>query len=250
MNLLEGKVAVVTGGSRGIGFATVRTFLQEGCAAVVLCASTQENADHAAAALKEENPAWVVEGIAPNLLDSESVKSAMDAVAAKYGHLDILVNNAGIAPGGRIYKTNLDAFKKVMDLNVDAVFNGCLAVAPIMKAQGGGVILSTSSMAAEFGQASGCLYPVSKSAVNAMTKSLARELGRDTIRVNAVAPGPILTDMNKNMPEKIQASMCAAIPLGRLGQPEEVANTFAFLASDKASYISGVVLPVAAGAVL
>ena len=249
MNLLAGKVAVVTGGSRGIGFATVRAFLQEG-ATVVLCGSKQESADQAVATLKAENADWQVEGICPDLLDAEAVKAAFDAVAAKYGRLDILVNNAGMAPGGRIYKTNIDAFKKVMDLNVNAVFNGCLAAAPIMKAQGGGVILSTSSLAGEFGQASGCLYPVSKSAVNGMTKSLARELGRDNIRVNAVAPGPILTDMTKDLPEKVHAGMCASIPLGRLGQPEEVASAYVFLASDMASYISGVVLPVAAGAVM
>ena len=250
MNQLEGKVAVITGGTRGIGFATARAFLQEGCAAVVVCGTKQESADQAVATLKAENPAWQVEGICPDLLDSQSVKTAFEAVAAKYGRLDILVNNAGIAPGGRIYKTSQEAFEKVMGLNVTGVFNGCLAAAPIMKAQGGGVILSTSSLAGEYGQPSGCLYPVSKSAVNGMTKSLARELGRDNLRVNAVAPGPILTDMTKNLPEKVLEGMCAPIPAGRLGQPEEVANVYVFLASDKASYVSGAVIPVAAGAVM
>lgn len=249
MNLLTRKVAVVTGGSRGIGFATVRAFLQEG-AAVVLCASAQEHADRAVAELKAENAAWQVEGISPDLLDPAAVKAAFDDVAARHGHLDILVNNAGIAPGGRLYKTSLEAFQKVMDLNVNAAFSGCMAAAPHMKAQGGGVILFTSSLAGVYGQASGAAYPVSKSAVNAMTVSLARELGRDHIRVNAVAPGPILTDLTKDLPEKVAEGLCASIPLGRMGKAEEVASVYVFLASDMASYVSGAVIPVAAGAVL
>lgn len=131
-----------------------------------------------------------------------------------------------------------------MDLNVTAVFNGCRAVAPIMKEEGGGVIINTSSMVSLYGQPSGVGYPTSKFAVNGLTRSLARELGRDNIRVNAVAPGVTRTDMVANLPEELVKRVCAPIPLGRMGEPEEVANVFLFLASDLASYVTGEILSV------
>ena len=131
-----------------------------------------------------------------------------------------------------------------MNLNVKAVFNCAKAAAPIMKAQGGGVILSTSSMVSLYGQAAGAGYPTSKFAVNGLTKSLARELGKDNIRVNAVAPGIIETDMFKSLPEELRKSVTEGIPLKRLGEPQDIANAFLFLASDLATYVNGEILSV------
>lgn len=243
MILLENKVAIVTGGSRGIGFATVQAFLQEG-ATVVLCASRQETADRAIAQLKEADPDARVEAIWPDLADYQSVKAAFDDVAARYGRIDILVNNAGVSESTPITSYTEETFDRVMDLNVKGVFNCVRAVVDGMKAQGSGVILNTSSMVSVYGQPSGVAYPTSKFAVNGLTLSLARELGPAGIRVNAVAPGITLTDMMKAVPEAYIKPLVAQIPLGRLGQPEDIANAFVFLASEKASYISGVVLQV------
>lgn len=243
MMLLENKVAIVTGGSRGIGFATVQAFLQEG-ATVVLCASRQETADRAVAQLKEAAPDARVEAIWPDLADYQAVKAAFDDVAARYGRIDILVNNAGVSESTPITSYTEETFDKVMDLNVKGVFNCVRAVVDGMKAQGSGVILNTSSMVSVYGQPSGVAYPTSKFAVNGLTLSLARELGPAGIRVNAVAPGITLTDMMKAVPEAYIKPLVAQIPLGRLGQPEDIANAFVFLASEKASYISGVVLQV------
>ncbi|MCC8130087.1 MAG: 3-oxoacyl-ACP reductase FabG [Clostridiales bacterium] len=241
--LLENKVAIVTGGSRGIGFATVQAFLEQG-ATVVLCASRQETAERAIAQLKESDPAAKVEAIWPELADYQAVKAAFDDVAARYGKIDILVNNAGVSESTPFTSYTEDTFDKVMDLNVKGVYNCSRAVVDGMKAQGGGGVLNTSSMVSVYGQPSGVAYPTSKFAVNGFTLSLARELGPAGIRVNAVAPGITLTDMMKAVPEAYIKPLIAQIPLRRLGQPEDIANAFVFLASEKASYISGVVLQV------
>ncbi len=241
--VLKDKVAIVTGGSRGIGFATVRAFLQEG-AAVVLCASRQETADKAVAQLKEEFPEAKVEGIWPNLSSFGDVKAAFDRVAEQYGGLDILVNNAGISESTPFSGYTEETFDKVMDLNLKGTFNCSKAAADLMEKKGSGVILNTSSMVSISGQPSGVAYPTSKFAVNGFTLSLARELGPKGIRVNAVAPGITETDMMKAVPKEVIDPMIARIPLRRLGQPEDIANAFVFLASEKASYITGVVLSV------
>lgn len=240
---LKDKVAIVTGGSRGIGFATVRAFLQEG-AAVVLCASRQETADKAVAQLKEEFPEAKVEGIWPSLGSYGEVKAAFDKVAEQYGSVDILVNNAGVSESTPFSAYTEETFDKVMELNVKGTFNCSKAAADIMEKQGSGVILNTSSMVSISGQPSGVAYPTSKFAVNGFTLSLARELGPKGIRVNAVAPGITETDMMKAVPKEVIEPMIARIPLRRLGQPEDIANAFVFLASERASYISGVVLSV------
>jgi len=240
---LEGKVAIVTGGSRGIGFSTVKAFVEQG-AAVVLCASRQETADKAVAQLKETYPDAKVEGIWPNLSSLADVQAAFDKVAEKYGSIDILVNNAGVSENTAFSDYKEETFDKVMDLNVKGMFNCSKAVEPVMEKQGSGVILNTSSMVSISGQPSGVAYPTSKFAVNGFTLSLARELGPKGIRVNAVAPGITETDMMKAVPREVIEPMIARIPLRRLGQPEDIANAFVFLASEKASYISGVVLSV------
>jgi 3-oxoacyl-[acyl-carrier protein] reductase/7-alpha-hydroxysteroid dehydrogenase len=242
-NLLEGKVAVVTGGTRGIGYAVVKKFLENGCR-VVLFGSRQETVDKALASLKEENPEWEVEGRWPKLTDAEEMAAVIQEVADKFGRLDILVNNAGISQSTKLYDYKPGDFEKIMDLNVNSLFHAIQPAAKIMKAQGGGVILNTSSMVSISGQPSGVGYPTSKFAVNGLTLSLARELGPDQIRVNAVAPGVTRTDMVAALPADMLARVSAPIPLRRIGEPEDVANAFLFLASDLASYITGEVLSV------
>lgn len=241
--LLENKIAIVTGGTRGIGLATVKAFLREG-ATVILTGSRQETAEKAVAALKEKDPNAKVAGIAPNLSDLASVEAAFQKVAQEYGRIDVLVNNAGMSDSTPFDKYDEATFEKVMDLNVKGVFTCARAVTPIMQAQGSGVILNTSSMVSRYGQPSGIAYPTSKFAVNGFTLSLARELGKHGIRVNAVAPGITDTDMMRAVPEQVIQALSAQIPLGRIGKPEEVANAFVFLASEMASYITGVVLSV------
>ncbi len=241
--LLQGKKAIVTGGTRGIGYAVVETFLKNG-ASVALFGSRQETVDKALVKLKAKTPDWDVIGLAPDLTDYAAVEAAFAEVVKQFGRVDILVNNAGISAREPLYSYDPEAFKKIMDLNVTAVFNGCRAAAPLMKAQGGGAIINTSSMVSLYGQPSGVGYPASKFAVNGLTRSLARELGRDNIRVNAVAPGVTRTDMVANLPEDMVKRVCAPIPLGRMGEPQEVANAFLFLASDLASYVTGEILSV------
>ena len=240
---LQDKVAVITGGSRGIGYATADKFLKEG-AAVIITASTQASADQAAARLQEKYPQATVAGISPELASLASVQEAFRSVVETYGHIDILVNNAGISESTPFPEYTESLFDKVMDLNVKGVFNATRAVVEHMAERGRGVILSTSSMVSISGQPSGVAYPASKFAVNGLTVSLARELGPKGIRVNAVAPGITETDMMKAVPREVIDPLIARIPLRRLGQPEDIANAFVFLASDEAAYITGVVLSV------
>ena len=240
---LKDKVAIITGGSRGIGFATADAFLREG-ARVILTASSKASADQAAAKLKEKYPDGIVAGISPNLADLEDVRSIFRTVTGVYGCVDILVNNAGVSESTPFMEYTEETFNKVMDLNVKGVFNATRAAVECMVPREQGVILSTSSMVSISGQPSGFAYPASKFAVNGMTVSLARELGPKGIRVNAVAPGIIETDMMKAVPKEVIDPMIARIPLRRLGQPEDIANAFVFLASEEASYITGVILSV------
>ncbi len=241
--MLQGKTAIVTGGTRGIGLAVVRTFLKNG-ANVALFGSRPETVEKALAELKEENAAWPVIGLSPDLTDYTAMKAAVDDVVKQFGRLDILVNNAGISAREPLSDYTPEAFQNIMNLNVTAVFNGCKAAEAVMKEQGGGCIINTSSMVSLYGQPSGVGYPTSKFAVNGLTRSLARELGREGIRVNAVAPGVTRTDMVAALPPELVARISAPIPLGRVGEPEEVANVFLFLASDMASYVTGAVISV------
>lgn len=241
--MLNGKVAVVTGGTRGIGLATVRKFLQNG-ATVVLFGSRTETVEKTVTNLKEENASYEVMGLYPNISDLKEVEQAFQVIVQKYGHIDILVNNAGISARESIYDYTEENFDKIIDLNVKGVFNCSKAVVPYMKKQGDGVILNTSSMVSIYGQAAGCGYPTSKFAVNGLTKSLARELGKDHIRVNAVAPGVIHTEMVDVLPKEIIQPIIDSIPIGRMGEPEDIANAFLFLASSQASFITGAILSV------
>ena len=200
--MLKDKVAVITGATRGIGYATAKKFLENGCK-VVIFGSKSETVKKALESLRKENKDYDVKGFYPDLTNLKEVEEVFNKIKDLYGKIDILVNNAGISARESIYEYKEEDFKKIMDLNVNAVFNCSKAVSLIMKENKGGVILNTSSMVSIYGQPSGCGYPASKFAVNGLTKSLARELDKDGIRVNAVAPGIILTDMMKSVPDNV-----------------------------------------------
>ena len=258
--LLEGKKAIITGGTRGIGYAIACRFIEEGAAVtvfgsrpgnppaarwVMIFGSRQETADAAVEKLTAAYPDAKVWGRSCDLTSLEAVTEAFTQAAADMGGLDTVVNNAGISQRSPLLDYTAEEFAKVMDLNVVAVFNGHQAAAKIMTEAGhGGTITTTSSMVAKYGQPSGVGYPTSKFAVNGMVQSLSRELAPMGIRVNAVAPGVTKTDMVANLPEEVIKPIVATIPLGRMGEPEDVANAFVFLASDMSSYVTGAVLPV------
>lgn len=239
--MLENKVAIITGGTRGIGLETVKLF-KENKANVILFGSKKETVEEAISKLKGEG--IEVSGYYPNLNDFKEISKVVEEIHNNYGHIDILVNNAGISANKKIEDTSTEDFSKIMDLNVNAIFNMTKIVVPYMKANKGGVILNTSSMVSIYGQPSGVGYPASKFAVNGLTKSLSRELAPFNIRVNAVAPGITNTDMVAKLPKEMIEPLIKTIPLGRIGEPRDIANAFLFLASDMASYITGAILSV------
>lgn len=250
MNItLNDKVAIVTGGTRGIGFAMIKAFVEAG-AKVVIWGSRIETAESALEKLKGLYPDCEAMAMAPVLTDQKQVQEAMDEVVRRYGRIDILVNNAGISQNIPLENYTAEDLDKVMDINIRAVFICCKSVAAHMKNIGGGCIINTSSIVSVYGQGLGCMYPASKSAVNGLTRSLSRELGRYGIRVNAIAPGVTRTDMVAALPESMVAPLLQKIPLARMGEAEDIANAALFLASDMASYITGAVIPVDGGAVL
>lgn len=240
--LLEGKVAIVTGGTRGIGYETVRQFLLQG-AKVALFGSRKETVDVAIAKLKEENSSFAVIGLYPKLTSEVEVKSAFDSVKNEFGKIDVLINNAGISSHTKLLDFSEDEYDKIADLNIKSVFV-CSKVAVPYLTETKGVILNTSSMVSRDGQPSGVMYPASKYAVNGITQSLSRELAPLGIRVNAVAPGITETEMVSALPKNMIEPLIKSIPLGRIGTPTDIANAFVFLASDMASYITGDVLRV------
>lgn len=239
--MLKGKTAIVTGGTRGIGFAIVKKYLDNG-ANVALTGSRQETVEKALSQLTEYEDR--VMGIWPDLCSPEEVGQAFASVKEKFGSVDILANNAGISSRTSLYDYTAEEFSRLMDVNLKAVFVCTQAAARIMKEQGGGSIINTSSMVSKYGQPAGCGYPATKFAVNGITVSLARELAKDQIRVNAVAPGVTRTDMVDALPKEMVERISAGIPLGRVGEPEDVANAYLYLASDQAAYVTGTVLNV------
>ena len=240
--MLKGKVAVVTGGTRGIGFATVKKFL-ENEAKVVLLGSKQETVEKAIKELKQINSSYEVIGFYPNLSSKEEMDELFKKVKEIYGHIDILINNAGISSKTKIEDYTDEEYEKITNLNIKSVFNCSKEIIPYLK-ETKGVILNTSSMVSIYGQPSGVMYPTTKFAVNGITKSLARELAPYGIRVNAVAPGIINTDMVAKLPKEMIEPLIKTIPFGRIGEPEDIANAFLFLSSNLSSYITGVVLSV------
>ena len=240
--MLKDKVAVITGATRGIGFATAKKFLENG-AKVVICGRCQDGIDKAIDLLKKENKDYEVIGFYTKLHDTKEVQELFSKVKEKYGKIDILINNAGISSKTPLIDYTEEEYDNIANLNIKSVFTCSKEVVPYLK-ETKGVILNTSSMVSIYGQPSGVMYPTSKFAVNGLTKSLSRELAPMGIRVNAVAPGITETDMVKNLPKEMIEPLIKTIPLGRIGKPEDIANAFLFLASDMASYITGVVLSV------
>jgi 3-oxoacyl-[acyl-carrier protein] reductase/7-alpha-hydroxysteroid dehydrogenase len=239
--MLKGKTAIITGGTRGIGFAIAKKYLDNG-ANVVITGSRKETVETSLAKLTDYGDR--VMGIWPDLCNPEEVARAFASVKEKFGSVDILANNAGLSSRTSLYEYTVEEFDKLMNVNVKAVFVCSQAAAKIMKEQGGGSIINTSSMVSIYGQPSGCGYPTSKFAVNGLTKSLARELAKDNIRVNAVAPGVTKTDMVAALPQAMVDRISAGIPMGRVGEPEDVANAFLYLAGDMSSYVTGTVISV------
>ncbi len=240
--MLEGKVAIITGGTRGIGFAIAKKYLENN-AKVIIFGSRNETVEKAVKELKSLNDKYEIDGYYPNLTDEQNIENTFNEIESKYGHIDILVNNAGISSRTKIEDYTDEEYEKISNLNIKSVYV-CSKTAVKYLKKTKGVILNTSSMVSIYGQPSGVMYPTSKFAVNGMTKSLARELAPLGIRVNAVAPGITNTDMVKNLPKEMIEPLIKTIPLGRIGEPEDIANAFLFLGSDMASYISGVILSV------
>tara|TARA_B100000949_G_scaffold165838_1_gene146374 strand:- start:21 stop:749 length:729 start_codon:yes stop_codon:yes gene_type:complete len=242
MGLLESKIAVITGGGRGIGKATAQLFTNEG--ATVVIAEFDEVSGQSTA---NELGAHYIK---TDISNEESVNALFNFVSSKFGQLDILVNNAGILADSTLKKLDSDSFDAVINVNLRGVYLCGRAAANIMIEQGSGVILNASSVVAHHGNFGQTNYVASKAGVIGITKVWARELGKDGIRVNAVAPGFIQTNMTAGMPEKVVDMMGEKVPLKRWGQPEDVANAYTFLASDEASYITGAVLNVDGGVVV
>lgn len=240
--MLEGKVAIITGGTRGIGFAIAKKYLENN-AKVIIFGSRNETVEKAVKELKSLNDKYEIDGYYPNLTDEQNIENTFNEIESKYGHIDILVNNAGISSRTKIEDYTDEEYEKISNLNIKSVYV-CSKTAVKYLKKTKGVILNTSSMVSIYGQPSGVMYPTSKFAVNGMTKSLARELAPLGIRVNAVAPGITNTDMVKSLPKEMIEPLIKTIPLGRIGEPEDIANAFLFLGSDMASYISGVILSV------
>lgn len=248
---LKGKVALVTGGAAGIGKATAVRFAEEG-ATVIICDVNAEAGEATAVEIGAEF-------YQVNIADRQAAQDWIDAVVEKHGRVDILVNNAGVLRDGQLVKVKNGElvgqmseanFDLVISVNLKGVFNCTQAVAPVMIKQGGGVVLNASSVVGLDGNFGQTNYVATKAGVIGMTKVWARELGRYGIRVNAVAPGFTLTEMVRQMPEKILDGMKGQTPLRRLGEPRDIANAYLFLASDEASFITGEVLRVDGGIVV
>ena len=240
--MLKDKVAIITGGTRGIGFAIAKKFLDNN-AKVVILGSKEETVTKALNEFKKINKKYEVTGYYPNLTNEDAVKEMFEKVKKQYGKIDILVNNAGVSSRTPLTEYTIEEFDKVSDINMKSAFVCSKCAVEYLK-ETKGVILNTSSMVSKYGQPSGVMYPATKFAINGMTLSLARELAPFGIRVNAVAPGITKTDMVASLPEEMIKPLIATIPLGRIGEPEDIANAFLFLASDMANYITGQVLGV------
>lgn len=236
---MKGKVAIVTGGSRGIGRAICELFAKEGAKMVITTASTS------VPTFDQEN----IIGFQVNVTDRPSVEKFVKDVFEKYGAIDVLVNNAGITRDALVHKMTEQMWDEVINVNLKGVFNLTQQVVPHMLDQGKGSIVNISSVVGEFGNIGQTNYAATKAGVIGMTKSWAKEFARKgaNIRVNSVAPGYINTDMMKTVPEDLLAKFAKMTMLGRLGEPEEIANAVLFLASDEASYVTGHNLSVNGG---
>lgn len=244
---LQDKVAIITGAGRGIGQATAVKFANEG-AKVVVCDLHPESVEETVALCKETRGDAF--GYVADVRDVQSLRNMVDATVKKWGRVDCLVNNAGVVADAQIKNMTEDQFDRVIEINLKGVYNCTKAVVDTMLKQQSGVILNASSIVGLYGNFGQTNYAASKFGVIGMMKTWARELGRKGIRANAVCPGFIATSILSTIPEKVLRALEEKVPMGRLGKPEEVASTFAFLASDEASYINGAVIEVSGGLVI
>jgi 3-oxoacyl-[acyl-carrier protein] reductase len=244
---LADKVSIITGSGSGIGHATALKFAQEG-AKVAVCDINEQAARNVAREITESGGEALAFRI--DVTDKASIARMVEGVMAKWGRIDTLVNNAGIVQDAQLKKMTDDQFDNVIDVNLKGVYNCTKAVVDIMLEQHSGVILNASSIVGLYGNFGQTNYAASKFAVIGMMKTWARELGKKGIRANAICPGFIETPILKSMPQKVVQMMEDKVPMGRLGRPEEIANTYAWLASDEASYINGAVIEVSGGSTL
>jgi len=241
---LHNKVCVITGAAQGIGLATALKFAREG-AIVAVCDMRREAVDNAVALCRGLGAR--AEGYLVDVTDRDAVDAMVVAVRERFGRIDVLVNNAGITKDARLQKMSIEQFDAVIDVNLRGVFHASQAVADTMVAQGSGTILNASSVVGIYGNFGQTNYAASKFGVIGFTKTWSRELGPKGIRVNAVAPGFVETPILSTIPDKVLDQMREQVPLRRLGRAEEIANVYAFLASDEASYVNGAVIEVSGG---
>ena len=241
---LKDKVCIITGAAQGIGLATSLEFAKEG-AIVIACDVQRKAVDE----VVEQCIAWGTKsiGFVVDVTDREAIDTMVAQVIQKFGRIDVLVNNAGITKDARLQKMTLEQFDRVIDVNLRGVFNCAQAVVETMVAQQGGVILNASSVVGVYGNFGQTNYAASKFGVIGFTKTWSRELGPKGVRVNAVAPGFVETPILATIPEKVLNEMIDRVPLKRLGKAQDIANLYAFLASDQASYINGAVIEISGG---
>ncbi len=244
MGRLQDKVSIITGAGQGIGLATAIKFAREG--AIVIVADVSQAAVDAAVLACQAEGAQAM-GVVMDVTQRVQVDAVVAQVKERFGRIDVLVNNAGITQDARLQKMTLEQFDRVIDVNLRGVFHCAQAVADLMVAQGSGVILNASSVVGIYGNFGQTNYAATKFGVIGFTKTWSRELGPKGVRVNAVAPGFVSTPILETIPSDVLKEMEHRVPLRRLGRPEEVANVYAFLASDEASYVNGAVLEVAGG---
>ncbi|MGV8153515.1 MAG: 3-oxoacyl-ACP reductase FabG [Alkaliphilus sp.] len=244
---LKDKVVIVTGAARGIGESVALKFTKLG-AKVIIVDINQESIDEVVEKLNAIGGNAL--GFKVDVTKKEEVDEMVEKVVAKFGKLDIIINNAGITSDAKLVRMTEEQFDKVIDVNLKGTYNCAQAAAKLMEEQGYGVILNASSVVGIYGNFGQTNYAATKWGVIGMTKSWAKELGKKGVRVNAVAPGFILTPMTEKMPDKVLDIMKRKAPINRLGLPEDIANAYAFLASDEASFITGTVLSVDGGLVL
>jgi 3-oxoacyl-[acyl-carrier protein] reductase len=241
---LAGKISIITGAGQGIGQATALKFAKEG-AKVAVCDINMTTVDETVRLVREAG--GEAAGFRVDVTDKDSIAEMVEGVMAKWGRVDTLVNNAGIVQDAQFKKMSEDQFDRVIDVNLKGVYNCTKAVVDIMLAQNSGVILNASSIVGLYGNFGQTNYAATKFGVIGMVKTWARELGRKGIRANAICPGFVETPILASMPEKVVRMMEDRVPMGRLAKPEEIANTYAWLASDEASYINGAVIEVSGG---
>ena len=244
---LQGKVSIITGAASGIGRATALKFAREG-AIVAVCDLNQGAIDEVVAEIKAAGGQAV--GYIVNVTDKAQIADMVGGLKGQFGRIDVLVNNAGIVQDAQLIKMTEDQFDKVIDINLKGVYNCTRAVVDTMVERGSGVILNASSVVGVYGNFGQTNYAATKFGVIGFVKTWAKELGKKGIRANAVCPGFVATPILKAMPEKVIQAMEDKVPMKRMAAPEEIANVYAFLASDEASYINGAAIEVTGGLTL